>query len=297
MEKVDGTEEKIRGKEAKISDLAIAAAILGVVTLSLMLFMPLLCFVTGVLVPLSIVMGIVAWVRISKSGGKLTGISMAIGAIVITLISLVPGSFNVISHVRHSWEMRRRVTCGTNLKGLGIAIAVYANDYDKYPTPDRWCDLLVENGYAQEELFVCPSNKEVRCSYAMNPNVRPDSPEDMVLLFEAKGVGPELLNTQNNDGNYPAADSFIQGKLGCPVIKDRQCPYAINANAEPNTPEGMVLLSGAKDGWNRVGGSELLNMENHDGEGYNVLFNDIHSEFVKTEELGNLKWVDGQFEK
>jgi len=46
----------------------------------------------------------------------------------------------------------------------------------------------------------------------------------------------------------------------------------------------------SKPGWNQHGGPELLNPDNHNGKGCNVLFNDAHVEFVKTEDFNDLKW-------
>jgi len=45
-----------------------------------------------------------------------------------------------------------------------------------------------------------------------------------------------------------------------------------------------------KQRWNQVGGPEILTTENHDGQGCNVVFNDSHVEFVKTDKLGELRW-------
>ncbi len=59
--------------------------------------------------------------------------------------------------------------------------------------------------YHDEDDLVCPakSRKVERCSYAINPNCKPNSPVDVVLLFETQGGwnqhgGPELLSTQNH---------------------------------------------------------------------------------------------------
>jgi hypothetical protein len=48
-----------------------------------------------------------------------------------------------------------------------------------------------------------PIPKNKRCYYAMNPNCEPNSPADVVLLFETKGGwdksgGPELLSMENH---------------------------------------------------------------------------------------------------
>ena len=116
---------------------------------------------------------------------------------------------------------------------------IYANGFgDEFPTPDKWCDLLIEYAEVTPKSFVCPTSraKEGQNSYAMNKNVagnkRSGLPPDVVLLFESD---------------------------------------------KPN--------------WNQVGGPELLTTENHKGKGCNVLFVDYNVEFVKTEQLGKLKWV------
>jgi hypothetical protein len=103
-----------------------------------------------------------------------------------------------------------RLVCGTNLNGLGKAMMIYANDYDgKYPTANKWCDLLIQGDYTTEKQFVCRSasreDDNGRCNYAMNPNCEPNSPRDMVLLFETEAGwnqfgGPEILTTDNHGG-------------------------------------------------------------------------------------------------
>ena len=128
-------------------------------------------------------------------------------------------------------EIAYQIKCKSNLHNLGKALQMYAQDHNNvYPTPEKWCDLLVNNYVVHEEFFRCPWDKEGRCDYAMNPQAESNSPADIVLLFESIG------------------------------------------------------------GWNQFGGPELLNTENHNGEGCSVLFNDFHIEFVESEELEKLKW-------
>lgn len=128
-------------------------------------------------------------------------------------------------------EYRHRIRCGENLERLGKAMLIYACGHDdKYPTPDKWCDLLTKYAEITEKEFGCPSAGEGRCHYAMNPNAKLTSPPDMVVLFETKGS------------------------------------------------------------WNQFGGPEKLTFENHKGKGCHVLFNDLHVEFVKPQEVSELKW-------
>ena len=90
------------------------------------------------------------------------------------------------------------------MKGLGMGMLVYANDNDgKYPAPDKWCDLVIQAGKIPKENFRCPANRKARSTYAMNPNCEPNSPGNVVLLFETKAgwnqhSGQEILTTENH---------------------------------------------------------------------------------------------------
>jgi hypothetical protein len=81
-----------------------------------------------------------------------------------------------------------KLICGSNLHRLDIAIRQYAADHDeRYPTPEKWCDLLLKHTDIAERKFICRKNvREGRCHYALNPNAKPNSPADMVLLFDTK---------------------------------------------------------------------------------------------------------------
>jgi hypothetical protein len=130
-----------------------------------------------------------------------------------------------------------RVVCGTNLKGLAIAMKIYSHYYSvgKYPTADKWCDLLVQNDISTRKQFVCASARR-------------------------KGnTGPSH--------------------------------YAINPNATPTSDPNVVLLFETKAGWNQFGGPEILTTEHHKGEGCLVGFTDGSVSFVKTEDVGKLRWT------
>ena len=91
-----------------------------------------------------------------------------------------------------------------------------------YPSPRNWCDAMEalygwhtsEAYFSHMKAHVCPGVSEGRSTYAMNPNCVPDSPSDMVLLFEAKAGwnqhgGPELFTFDNHDP-----------KGGCVLLND-----------------------------------------------------------------------------
>ncbi len=104
-------------------------------------------------------------------------------------------------------EIDNRMACGANLRAIGRAMQLYANDYeDHYPTPDSWCDLLMQYAGLSQDQFVCPSAEGGPSHYAINPNANYWSHPDMVLVFETTGGwnqfgGPELLAPENHQGD------------------------------------------------------------------------------------------------
>ncbi|MBN1457609.1 MAG: DUF4190 domain-containing protein [Sedimentisphaerales bacterium] len=170
-------------KDARTSGLAITALVLGLLSLC-----------TGMLTALpAIIFGIVALVKISKSRGQLKGNGMAIAGIGVPAVFglfILPMMLAILmpalSKTRHLAE---RLVCATNLKGLGTAMVVYANDYDnKFPTGDKWNDLLVSETDVNPLIFRCKSADEGPSNYAMNENLAGKStsvPAQTVLLFES----------------------------------------------------------------------------------------------------------------
>jgi len=127
-----------------------------------------------------------------------------------------------------------RVGCARNLENLwhrfrvtdlssdGSTSALLRKRPVAYPAPGQWCDAVVQpyEGWdrsgtgASVRPLRCPAVNEGKCHYAMNPNCRPDSPGDMVLLFETKAGwnqhgGPELFAFDHHDP-----------KGGCVLLND-----------------------------------------------------------------------------
>lgn len=166
------------------------------------LYMPP-CLVVG-----GLALGIISTYKIHKSKGRLIGGIFSI--LGIGLAAVLINSYCIYS----LWTFRYASSTvsptwlcgGSNLATLGRVLSIYGADYDgQYPTPERWCDLIVEEFDLDSQQFVCPSAGEGRCHYAINPNCEPNSPGNMVLLFETKGGwnqfgGPEILTTENHQG-------------------------------------------------------------------------------------------------
>jgi hypothetical protein len=127
------------------------------------------------------------------------------------------------------WLLELRLRCAANLKNLRYRMRWYGaardaaekelyaqtlpDDYvATYPDAAQWCDQMMCS-YEGIPVWdwrncmtshVCPSAGEGRCHYAMNPNCGPESPGDMVLLFETKAGwnqhgGAALFTFDNHD--------------------------------------------------------------------------------------------------
>jgi len=139
-------------------------------------------------------------------------------------------SLKILTPKIHAIDLRMH--CAANLKNQWYRFHLFhfneaINQNDKsirnrivYPMPSQWCDdirrsypvFAVEDWW--KKLHVCPSASGGKNHYAMNPNCQPDSPPDMVLLFETKDGwnqhgGPELFTFDNHDP-----------KGGCVLLND-----------------------------------------------------------------------------
>lgn len=193
------TSTTAQSQYAKTSGLAIAALVLAVLS-------PFTCLLT--VIP-AVICGIVALVRIEKSAGQLKGKGFAIAGIaapaIIAPVALMMGILMpVLGRTR---ELAQQTVCASHLHQVSLVIRMYSDDNDgQYPTPAKWCDLLIEHDYINGKQLRCPGAKEGPCNYAMNKNIErlgPAAPPDMVLLFEThpgwnQSGGPEILTTENH---------------------------------------------------------------------------------------------------
>ena len=144
------------------------------------------------------VFGIFALFRICGSNSRLKGKKLAILGICGAMLSIAFSLFAICPTTNTKM-------CKANLDALGTRIVYfYAPKHEgNYPPVSSWCDSIFLNG--GESRYICPSAGQGRCHYAINPNAKKNSPDDMVLLFESNAGwnqfgGPELLNTENHRG-------------------------------------------------------------------------------------------------
>jgi len=234
---------KSQGPKPKISILAIAsmvAAVLGVIIGIVGICKLTWCSslsssqnerISGLFILTGFILGIVALVKIKISKGQLKGLWLASAAVVLSILAAL-----LAPAISEQIRLKKEVACGRNLFGLGKRMMIYANIFDnKYPTPDKWCDLLIRHTDVNEKEFICPSAGKGPCHYAINPNCEPNSPNDVVLLFETKRGwnqlgGQELLTFEHhsregclvlfNDGHVEFVRRERFGELKWGVEKD-----------------------------------------------------------------------------
>jgi len=141
-------------------------------------------------------------------------------------------------------QFELRLKCADNLKDLWNRFRLYdkaeknrtkdtsGNSKILYPIPAKWCDVMVPAyrsigmvDYWNMRLYICPSAIQGKCHYAMNPNCKPDSIPNTVLLFETKAGwnqhgGPELFTFDNHEP-----------KGGCVLLNDGTVKF-IRTNEE-----------------------------------------------------------------
>lgn len=189
------------GAGKKTSGLATASLVLGILS-------PLTCLITAL--P-AIICGIIGLVKISSSKGRLKGIGFAVTGIALPIVVLPVVAMALavtMPALAKAKQMAQRVVCSANMKGLSMAIMVYADDYEgRFPTADQWCDLLMEHADVSNRSLQCPISPEGSFSYAFNRNLDGLTTDkvdpDVVMLFESEPGrnmtgGPELLKTNRH---------------------------------------------------------------------------------------------------
>ncbi len=146
---------------------------------------------------------------------KARGLALSIVCFVVSLHYIA----SVIALVAYGPGLYSQMACGTCIKGIGNGIAVYQEEFGRFPDPNIWCDLLIEHADISPKTFSLDEYREGISYVALNPAVAPDSPPDTVLAFECKPGwnqhgGPELLDPNRHKG------------IGCIILfKDLHIEY------------------------------------------------------------------------
>jgi hypothetical protein len=158
-------------------------------------------------------------------------------------------AFSVLSALSAARSLADRMSCINNMKQLGLAVLVYANEHDDMLPSAQWCDLILTNketsNYSIDvaKAFQCRNApKKQRSSFAMNRNLvgirhTKQMMEDTVLLFESdlgwNAIGgPENAVRRHYDGLNVV---LLDGSAQQIAFKDLQT-LRWNPYAATNTP-------------------------------------------------------------
>ena len=150
----------------KTSGLAIAALILGILSI----------FTLGLTAIPAIILGIISLVTIEKSGGRITGRCFAIGGIVVPVVA-VPVFLMIIlmPALNRVKKQARSVICMSKLRQWGLIFSMYTLDNDGYffssegsDSGRLWMDPL-RPYYRDSTLFLCPTVAKPYTEGGQNP--------------------------------------------------------------------------------------------------------------------------------
>jgi len=218
----------------------------------------------------------------------------------------------VFANLRIGSSGSTRLVCGTNLKGLGTSMFVYAFDYnDKFPvagggthtwgsTTSGWDDpqkkfseskgtvtvaasmyLLVREADVGYKSFVCPESDQTAFENKID--------HDAVLLSD---FGPDPTKHLSYSYQFPYGKFAASGSSAPEnaILADRNPWFDDNLtkssieNETSNSFANMVALIDpqSQNKWKQ----QIGNSRPHDREGQNVLYADSHVSFEKRPDVG-----------
>ena len=171
----------------KTSALAITSLVLGILGL----------FTCGITALVGLIMGIVALIKVNRSGGQLSGKGLAIAGICTSALFLlmVPMyAAMLLPALARAKAKAQSINCMNNVKQLSMGVMMYAGAHgDKYPPADQWCDAITPQ-VGTGKVFLCPDGSQhSRSDYAFNEKLselsmnKVTSPARTVMIFECDG--------------------------------------------------------------------------------------------------------------
>jgi len=290
----------------KTSGLAITALILGI-----------LAFFTCALTAIpAIILGIIALVKIEKSGGRITGKGLAVAGIVAPVFSFVLLILLLLPALFRVRQLAFREVCAANLSGIGKAMAIYANDFDdEFPRAGGrttvWSDEIADYRAPNQFLAygMAPDNTggeaTITSSFYLLVKYYEVTPRSFVCKAD---TGVTEYDPSDEPGGYIDYTDFWDfgpnPREHCSYSYHMPySPYALTTSSDPD-----LAVAADRNPWikgpgydpayktptdfaayNPDGSREQVSLGNspsHQGDSQNVLFVDIHVEQAKSPACG-----------
>jgi prepilin-type N-terminal cleavage/methylation domain-containing protein len=215
--------------------------------------------------------------------GRRAGASQAFTLIemlvVISIIMILAGI--LLPQLSGAREQARKTKCMSNLRQIGLALTIYANQYGEgVASFPPWITLLAETGgkqpYIQDlRVFICPVDGSEGAEGG-----RPDNAKEpggaLIKQFEMADIdahsGPRNGSSSRKNkasGGINCSYLFEYSGEPCDWIYDGKQSPPIPPESEGHVPEGNEWQWGTKPGW-----AEFLAMTDRDGNGI-VSWNEV----------------------
>jgi prepilin-type processing-associated H-X9-DG protein len=96
-------------------------------------------------------------------------------------------------------EMATRLACGNNLKGIGMALLIYANDYADHFPPNL--EILTSTAEVPPKVLVCPSTSQKDSFIYRGSGLTTKADPSMIMVYDKKGNHEGGRNVLFMDGH------------------------------------------------------------------------------------------------
>ncbi len=238
---------------------------------------------------------------------KRQGFTLVELLVVIAIIALLMGILMpALSRVR---QLAFRLTCGTNLSGIGKAMLIYANDYDdELPRaggrdavrggPVDWKATNPTSAY----LGSSGSNRAtISASFYLLVKYAEVTPKSFVCKSDTGTTEWEISDEPTAPMGFELIDAWDfgsapqehcsyayhwpYGKFALTVSSEPGMAVAADRNPWQDSPAGEAREDDAWSSFSPLGGTEAVragNSVSHQEDGQNVMYLDAHVNFVKT---------------
>lgn len=181
----------------------------------------------AVLSMVAALLALIGMVRIIASRLVVKGLKEA----VVSLIAVALLAILVLPAVKMTRGLGKAWRLNANLRQLHGALRLYAAGFDgRYPTPEKWCDLLIEHAHIPPEILRSPFDKAGPCSYGLNPHADANSPDNMIVLIETD-AGWNQHGTRELAGVRESAWILENGgRVHCYYLKRKSAIWEVDPN-------------------------------------------------------------------